>query len=502
MSFGSPVSDPMGPADGDFADVFGQSLSEFDVWKTMQSPEEKRKSRRQLEAVSEGGDEEHQPHNNVTRSRKSRSDKRRSRTNSTTSTRSKGSSTSNSKRRSSSDYKKPKSSRRSNSRSSSAKETISGSASVPDTADEILNASAILSLAPVLSEMEILDIARQQQMERSKQAPVPDYDKYTKVESDEGAYGSDFYSDDDDDGKDFENETDDKIGILMQQLKKEKEVTSRRQPQSMRGLPSFRSSALGDGSNHSGGILLSPEVKARRKMHKLSIEPILKNKGENRSPSSSPTKAKKATLSLPLSDNDDSDEEERMEREKLASSRRVCFNKPHTAASLREAVKEKLTVSSIRAGMNSSAGNASYIRRSSASGKERRDSVRDSLKSFLDAPPSGSGSGSRRALSGSVSVEGIRSVRSAPAPSSGRRLIGRAPRMRSSRRLLTQKAAKEAGGSSSRRLSSSPGLDVHFNNQRVHSTEDGEHRSVYSAPAGSFRDNTLTNKFRKMNMNF
>ena len=105
-------------------------------------------------------------------------------------------------------------------------------------------------------------------------------------------------------------------------------------------------------------------------------------------------------------------------------------------------------------------------------------------------------------LGGSVSVEGIRSVRSAPAPSSGRRLLGRAPRMRSSRRLLTQKAAKEAGGSSSRRLSSSPGLDVHFNNQRVHSTEDGEHRSVYSAPAGSFRDNTLTNKFRKMNMNF
>ena len=458
MSFGNPVSSHMDYPSNEVEDVFGQSLTEFDVWRSMKSPMEKT-SRRELSSGVEVDEEEY------ARTRKPRSERRRT-TSRTSSTSSNTSSSSSRKvataKKSSKD--KPHSRRSSKHRNSE---------SSTDTSSEAVDNDDIMSLAPVLSDLEILEISRKQHQELSKKAPAPDYDKYA-LESDSG-YGSDDYDHD---------EADDKIGILMKQLKKEKETTAK--PTSMRGsfLP-----PSGDG--------ISSEVKARRKRHKLEVPSILKNKGDEEL--SSPRGTLKATISPEIFD-----VAEKEIQKSSVSSRKVCFNKPHTTASLKDAVKEKLTVSSIRAGINSST-NGSYIRRSGSGtgggdrSKQRRDSVRDSLKSFLDATPLPP---PHRRSGGSASVEGIRSVRSAPAVS-GRK--GLAPKIRSSRRLISQRSDKELGGGGGGKKSSGH-LDLHFNTQRVHATgqllDDLEHRSVYSAPAGAYRDNNLTDKFKKLNMNF
>jgi hypothetical protein len=107
--------------------------------------------------------------------------------------------------------------------------------------------------------------------------------------------------------------------------------------------------------------------------------------------------------------------------------------------------------------------------------RDRRESVKDSLEKFLrDAPD--------------VPVKSAdRSVHSAPAKS-------HRSKVRSSRRTPQQKP----------RRASSINLEAHLHSTRVARTrEDGEHRSVASAPAGSVnRTASIAERCGKLKMSF
>jgi hypothetical protein len=108
--------------------------------------------------------------------------------------------------------------------------------------------------------------------------------------------------------------------------------------------------------------------------------------------------------------------------------------------------------------------------------RDRRESVKDSLSKFLrDAPDVPAKSADR-------------SVHSAPATASHR------SKVRSSRRTPQQKMRRTVSG----------GLEAHLHSTRVaRALEDGEHRSVASAPVGSVnRAASVAERCQKLKMTF
>jgi hypothetical protein len=576
FSFGSGTSNPMGGGSGmDSQDVFGQSITDFDVWD-MESPgasnnnnNNDSSSNPQRKSISIEAEKKERlavpasPRSLKSSSKSSSSAlRKKERSSSTTTTKDektckKSSSKShrhhhhNPHRKGEGDdgeeedhYKKSsrksisskdkhskRSSKSTKSKVENLEQEVEDIIRGPPLASSTLNATKLL--APVLSEMDILRLKRQQHLERSKQMPLPNYDQ-DLIPTTDDEDNSDFYSDNDDDDDKEEEQWEDKIGILMKQLKKEKEAaplppTPRSQVKHSHHhhhhhvgtASSCASPKIAGGSSRP----LPPAVAARRRQHMnelIGSPSILKKKTVSLSSKEhNAAVSQNASFSAVVLAMQDLEEEDNTVATAPAAStdsnKRVSFGKaPFTAASLKNAVKEKVSLASLR---SSTGGSSSYLRRdggrsgttssnssSNNSGgvsKERRDSVRDSLKLYLDSsPPS-----SAQKLAG---IEG-RSVNSAPVSSSKSSKVKPSRRtMSSSSTKSTSSAAGTPSGSRTAPSKSHSGglLENHFysTTRRIHATgqvlQDGEQRSVMSAPAGTFRDTTLTAKCRKLQLNF